>query len=329
MTLRGKSVVVTGGAGFIGGHLVESLVERGAKVKVIDDLSTGSLANISSCESQIEFVEGDCCQPDVARHVADAELVLHLAVRNVRASIRDPRENFRVNADGTLELLEAMRHGRRGRFVYVSSSEIYGTAATGGTFSEETVPAPTTVYGAGKLAGELLTLAYHRTYEMDTFVVRPFNNYGPRSHFEGDSGEVIPKFILRALAGQPLLVHGDGTQTRDFMYVEDTADWLCELALLDVLRGEVFNIGYGREVTVNQLADLVLERLGVAAEVRHVDPRPGDLPRLLADVTRVRRHSDYTPRVGFEEGLQRTIDYFAVLGDPVALLADERAENWT
>lgn len=328
MTLRDKSVVVTGGAGFIGAFVVEALVERGAQVKVIDDLSTGSLANLTSCRGDIDFVEGDCCQADVAAHVADAEVVLHLAVRNVRASIRDPKDNFRVNADGTLELLEAMRHGRRGRFLYVSSSEIYGTATTG-TFSEETLPAPTTVYGAGKLAGELLTLAYYRTYEMDTAVVRPFNNYGPRSHFEGDSGEVIPKFILRALAGQPLLVHGDGSQTRDFMYVEDTADWLCELVLTDALRGEVINIGYGREITVNELARLVLEGTGVSAVVQHVEPRPGDLPRLLADVTRVRKYSDYTPRVGFEEGLQRTIEYFAALGDAEALLTDERAKNWT
>ena len=328
MNLRAKSVLVTGGAGFIGSHLVQSLVDRGAEVTVIDDLSTGSIANLDGCRSAIDFIEGDCCEPDVAAHVADSDLVLHLAVRNVRASIRDPKENFRVNAGGTLELLEAMRHGRRGRFVYVSSSEIYGTAVAG-EFSEETLPAPTTVYGAGKLAGELLTLAYFRTYNMDTAVIRPFNNYGPRSHFEGDSGEVIPKFILRALAGEPLLVHGDGTQTRDFMYVEDTADWLCELALAESLTGGVFNIGYGREVTVNELARLILERTGATAPVRHVEPRPGDLPRLLADVKLIRKHSDYTPRVGFEEGLERTIAHFGALGDPAALLAEERAENWT
>ena len=328
MSLAEKSVVVTGGAGFIGGHLVESLVARGADVKVIDDLSTGSHANLASCAEEIEFVEGDCCDPEIAAHTASADLVLHLAVRNVRASIRDPKENFRVNADGTLELLEAMRHGKQGRFVYVSSSEIYGTADTTGTFSEDMVPAPTTVYGAGKLAGELLTLAYYRTYEMDTYVIRPFNNYGPRSHFEGDSGEVIPKFILRALAGEPLIVHGDGFQTRDFMYVEDTADWLCDLAMNDSLSGGVFNIGYGQEVTVNELARVVLERTGANSPIRHAGDRPGDLPRLLADVTRIREHSSYEPRVGFEEGMGRTIDYFMTLGDAATLLEEEQAESW-
>jgi UDP-glucose 4-epimerase len=260
--------------------------------------------------------------------VADAPLVLHLAVRNVRASIRDPGENFRVNADATLSLLEAMRSGSRGRFIYVSSSEVYG-AAPAGRFSEDTLPAPTTVYGAGKLAGELLALAYHRTYEMDTLVVRPFNNYGPRSHFEGDSGEVIPKFILRALAGHALLLHGDGTQTRDFMYVEDTAEWLCELAELDELHGGVFNIGYGREVTVNELARLIVDGTGSRSPVEHVAPRPGDVPRLLADVARVRSHAAFVPRVGFEDGLARTIEYFRALGDPGELLAQERSENWT
>ncbi len=328
MSLRGLRVGVTGGAGFIGAHLVEALVARGAAVTVVDDLSTGSMGNLDSCLHQIEFVEGDCCAPDIAGRLADAELVLHLAVRNVRASIRDPRENFRVNADGTLEVLEAMRHGARGRFVYVSSSEVYGTAM-GGTFSEATLPAPTTVYGAGKLAGELITQAYFRTYQMDTVVIRPFNNYGPRSHFEGDSGEVIPKFILRALAGEPLLVHGDGKQTRDFMYVEDTAEWLCELALLDSLRGGVFNIGYGREISVNELARLVLDRVGGTARVEHVADRPGDLPRLLADVTQIRAHSPYEPKVGFAVGLERTIEYFEALGDPKALLEQEQAENWT
>jgi UDP-glucose 4-epimerase len=327
-SLQGKSVVVTGGAGFIGAHLVESLVRRGATVTVVDDLSTGTLANLDSCISGIRFIEGDICDPSVAACAGDAELILHLAVRNVRASIREPKENFRVNADGTLELLEAVHHGKQGRFIYVSSSEVYGTAAVR-EFTEQTLPAPTTVYGAGKLAGELLTLAYHRTYGMDTLVIRPFNNYGPRSHFEGDSGEVIPKFILRALAGQPLLVHGDGTQTRDFMYVEDTADWLCELAALESLRGGVFNIGYGREITVNDLARMITERTGSTSAVEHVDARPGDLPRLFADVTHIHRHSNFSPRVGFEEGLQRTIDYFRACGEPEALLSRERAENWT
>ncbi|KAA3641872.1 MAG: NAD-dependent epimerase/dehydratase family protein, partial [Armatimonadetes bacterium] len=184
-------VIVTGGAGFIGSHLVSELVGRGSSVTVIDDLSTGSLDNLQEVSARIEFIEGDIADVAMAGAFADADLVFHLAVRNVRASIGHPEENFRVNAVGTLRILEAMRDGRRGRFLYVSSSEVYGDAGVT-DFSEATVPAPTTVYGAGKLAGEHIALAYQTTYGMDTRVVRPFNNYGPRSHLEGDSGEVIP-----------------------------------------------------------------------------------------------------------------------------------------
>lgn len=326
--MSGRNVVVTGGAGFIGSHLVERLIAAGENVTVVDDLSSGSAANLAGHRADIALVEGDCCDPGVAAVAGDADLVFHLAVRNVRASISDPRRNLAVNAGGTLEVLEAMRTGRRGRFVYVSSSEVYGTAPAG-AFAEDTLPAPTTVYGAGKLAGEHLALAYHGTYGMDTMVVRPFNNYGPRSHFEGDSGEVIPKFVLRALAGEPLLVHGDGSQARDFVYVEDTAGWLVDLAATATLTGEVVNIGYGREISVIELATMILDATGSTSSVEHVAPRPGDLPRLLVDVTKVRKHSSFRPAVDFEEGLRRTIYDLAGRGDPKVLLEQERDRNWT
>lgn len=323
-----QRVVVTGGAGFIGSYLVDALVRGGAgEIVVIDDLSTGTLDNLDGYAEGVEVVVGDCAEPEVAAIARDADLTFHLAVRNVRASIGDPRENLRVNANGTLEMLEAVRSGKRGRFVYVSSSEIYGVARSG-VFSESTVPEPTTVYGAGKLAGELITLAYHRTYGMDTTVIRPFNNYGPRSHFEGDSGEVIPKFILRALASMPLHIHGDGTQTRDFMYVEDTAAWLIELASNPETVGETLNIGYGAEKNIEELAALVLAETGSTSNIEYGPTRPGDLPRLLADVRKVSGFSSYEPVVGFDEGLRRTIAYFAALGDPAALLQNEQERNW-
>ncbi len=325
--IAGADVVVTGGAGFIGSHFVEhALTLSPRRLTVIDDLSTGSRENLAAVLADVELVVIDAGSDEAARLVAHADVVFHLAVRNVRASINRPIENFEVNAGATLRLLEAMRRGAEGRFVYISSSEIYGIPDSA-VFSESTVPAPTTVYGAGKLAGELVTLAYHRTYGMDTRVIRPFNNYGPRSHFEGDSGEVIPKFILRALTGRPLLVHGDGTQTRDFMFVEDTARWLPRLAAVAELEGDVVNIGTGQEISVLELADLVTSLTGSTSRVEHVDSRPGDLPRLCADVAKARRIAGFATEVTFAGGIQRTIDYFAA-GDAEAMLAREVAHNW-
>lgn len=325
--LDGLDVVVTGGAGFIGSHVTERAVAAGAaRVTVIDDLSTGAAANVEAVARAVELVEGDIRDPDVAARAAGADLVLHLAVRNVRASINHPAENLSVNADGTLAVLEAMRRGRRGRFLYVSSSEIYGIPDDH-RFSERVLPAPTTVYGAGKLAGELVTQAYRRTYGMDTQVVRPFNNFGPRSHFEGDSGEVIPKFILRALVGAPLIVHGDGRQTRDFMFVEDTAHWLLQLATAPALIGEVVNIGSGREISIRELADMVLAATGSDSEVTYTDPRPGDLPRLCADVAKVRALLPFALDTDFEAGLRKTVEHFAGQ-DVEALLEREVERNW-
>lgn len=324
--VHGLHVVVTGGAGFIGSHLVERLCAQGASVTVIDDLSTGSLQNLEPVCDGIDLHEGDVRDPSAAKLAGEADLVFHLAVRNVRASIKDPAENFSVNGGGTLQLLEAMRLGRRGRFVYVSSSEVYGIPS-GRVFSEETLPAPTTVYGAGKLAGELVAQAYHRTYGMQTQVVRPFNNFGPRSHFEGDSGEVIPKFIIRALDGQPLIVHGDGTQTRDFMYVADTATWLIALSGVDGLVGDVVNIGSGSEIRMIDLAMKIIEMTGSCSSIVHSEPRPGDLPRLCADATKAKTLVDFRLETGFEEGLSATIDHFG-RRDARQLLKRELEKNW-
>ena len=322
-------IVVTGGAGFIGSHLVERLVDTEAgDIVVVDDLSSGSKSNLDRVSDQITLVEDDIRSPSTADEVAEVEVVFHLAVRNVRASISHPTENFEVNADGTLRLLEAMRHaGGHGRFVYVSSSEVYGIP-TAGEFREDTLPSPTTVYGAGKLAGELITSAYHRTYGMNTRIVRPFNNYGPRSHFEGDSGEVIPKFILRALAGRPLIVHGSGNQTRDFMFVGDTAHWLCEIAEIDELVGDIVNIGSGIELSVNDLAQLIITVTGSSSTVEHVDPRPGDLPRLQADTAKIQAISRFSLATNFESGLRQTVAFFADQ-DVERLLAAEEEPFWT
>lgn len=319
------SAVVTGGAGFIGSHLVDHLCSVGCRVTVVDDLSTGSRDNLAS--SPAELVVADVADPAVAPVFASAEMVFHLAVRNVRASLTKPAENLAVNAAGTLAVLEAMRQGGRGRFVYVSSSEVYGDAPVE-VFDEDVLPSPTTVYGAGKLAGEHVALAYHRSYGMDARVIRPFNHYGPRSHFEGDSGEVIPKFVLRALAGRELVVHGDGSQTRDFSFVGDTPPWFVRIAEHPGLVGCTVNVGTGREVSVSRLAEAVLAATGSRSTVRHGEPRPGDLPRLLAGTSRLREAMpDFALPTPLEEGIAATIGWFRRF-DAEALLEREVSRTW-
>jgi UDP-glucose 4-epimerase len=213
-----------------------------------------------------------------------------------------------------------------GSFVYVSSSEVYGIPPDG-AYTERSLPSPTTVYGAGKLSGEFLTRAYAETYGLETRIVRPFNSYGPRSHFEGDSGEVIPKFILRALAGLPLVIHGSGEQTRDFMFVSEAARWLVELSGVLSLVGRVVNIGTGVETRIIDLAASVLDEVGSKSPVVHGESRPGDLPRLVADTSLVRTACDFHLDVGLREGLKRTIAWFRDQ-DVEALLSQEVEEPW-
>jgi len=257
------------------------------------------------------------------------DVVFHLACLGVRHSIHSPFENHQVNATATLKLLSAARVAGVSRFVYVSSSEVYGTALRV-PMTEEHPTFPTTVYGASKLAGECYTRAFYRTYDYPTVVVRPFNTYGPHCHHEGDSGEVIPRFLLRCLAGRPMVIFGDGTQTRDFTYVRDTARGILVAGLADDAVGQTINLGSGREIAINELACevvAVVGRRGVA--VVHDDPRPGDTLRLCADITKARQLLGFEPKVTFREGLARLRDWYLSLGQPPEkLLEREVVRNW-
>src|SRR5688572_17322885 len=215
-----STVVVTGGAGFIGSELVRQLAARGDRVVIVDNLVNGTRENVAEVLSErVSLLVADVRDVRaLERHLSEARAVYHLACLGVRHSVHSPHENHEVNATATLDLLAACRSASVPRFVYVSSSEVYGTAKWA-PMTEDHPTFPCTVYGASKLAGESYTRAYFQTYGYPTVVVRPFNTYGPRSHHEGDSGEVIPKFLLRTLAGKPMVVFGDGTQTRDFTYV--------------------------------------------------------------------------------------------------------------
>ncbi len=304
--------LVTGGAGFIGSELVAQLVAGGWEVVVIDNLATGCWQNLDGLGlTASALITGDVRDaPLLARLMAGVDTVFHLACRGVRFSLHSPQETHEVNATGTLVVLEAARHAGIRRFVQVSSSEVYGIAGDP-PMHEDGPTLPTTAYGASKLAGEAYARANHRCYGLPVTIVRPFNSFGPRSHHEGDAGEVIPKFVLRALAGQQLTLFGDGQQTRDFCYVADTAHGLILAATRAEALGETINLGSGSELSIRDLAQAVLMAVGNnRATLRFDAARPGDLPRLYAATDKAERLLGFRPSIAFNEGLARLIAWY-------------------
>ena len=331
-----STVIVTGGAGFIGSELVRQLAVRGERVVIIDNLVNGKRENVADVLSRhVTLQVTDVRDVDaIVPHLHEARAVYHLACLGVRHSVHSPFENHQVNATATLQLLAAARQADVPRFVCVSSSEVYGgvqsTPIRGDRIGEDHPAFPCTVYGGSKLAGESYARAYFRTYGYPTVVVRPFNTYGPRSHHEGDSGEVIPKFLLRCLAGRSMVVFGDGSQSRDFTYVSDTAAGILLAGEHPDAVGETINIGTGVDVTIRDLARLVAIETGRPdALVEHDEPRPGDVYRLIADVTRARTLLGFAPKVSMSEGLQRLLQWYRDQHKtPEELLEQEVVRNW-
>lgn len=325
-------VLVTGGAGFIGSHLVDLLVDEGRAVTVLDDFSTGSIDNLSGAleSGDVRIVRGSVLSLEtVEAATQDCDAVYHLAVECVRRSLGAPLKNHEVNATGTLNVLEAARRGEVTRFVYCSSSEVYGNATEHGLLSEKSPCEPVTVYGAAKLAGEYYAKAYWQTYRLPVIIVRPFNAYGPREHDRGDLAEVIPRFVIRILNGHSPILFGDGTNGRDFTYVTETARGLALAGASDRLIGNVVNIACGRMVQVRELAETIA-RLCQRPDLRPVEapPRPGDVRVLHADTRFARDALAFEAAIDIETGLERYISWFRqTYPDPSALLEAD-AVNW-
>lgn len=327
------SVLITGGAGFIGSHLVDALIEGGDRVTVLDDFSVGILENLADAEAtgRLRIVTGSICdKAAVMDAMQDCDRVYHLAVQCVRRSIGEPRQSHDANATGTLVVLEAARQAAVQRFVYCSSSEVYGNSSAGLLQEDTTLCKPMTVYGASKLAGELYAEAYLRIYSLPTLVVRPFNAYGPRAYQTGVRAEVLPRFVARVLNGLPPVIFGDSSNGRDFTYVTEIAAGIAAAGKVDSLVGEKINLAYGRMVTVHEVATTVLKTLGRNdLAIEFADPRPGDVHRLRADTTKAEQRLGYEARVEFAQGVAKYVDWVRMrFPDPSALL-DTKVVNWS
>ncbi|MGY1739567.1 MULTISPECIES: NAD-dependent epimerase/dehydratase family protein [unclassified Blastococcus] len=303
-------VVVTGGAGFIGANLCRVLAEqRGVETLVLDDLSTGSRANLEGVGATL--VEGSILDRDLLREVvAGSSSIVHLAaVPSVPRSIADPMTSHAVNATGTLEVLEAARRAGGVHVVLASSSSVYGRNPAlpkhEGLRCE-----PMSPYAASKLAAESYALAHAACFSLDVLAFRFFNVFGPLQAAGHAYAAVVPAFIDAALSGRPLPLHGDGTQSRDFTYVESVAGVLCAAVLSRVTATEPVNLAFGTRVTLRQTIALLGEVLGRELEVEHRPPRPGDVPHSQADGTRLAALFPGRSPVPLRVGLARTVDWF-------------------
>jgi len=314
LAVRGSQCLVTGGAGFIGSHLAERLVELGHRVRVVDNLSTGEEANLAGVAEAIEFLRGDLCDPAVCRRaVAGVDVVFHVAaLPSVPRSIKDPWGSHDANVNATMRLLEACVEAKVRRVVYSSSSSVYGdTPVLPKTESVE--PLPRSPYATSKLAGEQYVLAFARAGMIEGVALRYFNVFGPRQSPHSAYAAVIPMFFQAVLEGRPAVVFGDGEQTRDFTYVDNVVDanLLAASAPTDTVSGWVANVGAGVRTSLLGLLEMISVVTGLQAVCVKQPPRSGDVRDSLASLERATRLLGYRPNVALKEGLRRTWDWVA------------------
>ncbi len=312
---RNRSVLVTGGAGFIGSHLVDALVGRGARVRAFDNLASGRRENLSASAASIEFVEGDLRDRAACARACDGvSIVFHqAALGSVPRSIADPATSLEVNVSGTANLFAAARDSRVSRIVYASSSSVYGDSDRLPKREGEE-GRPLSPYAVSKWMNEELAAVFGRCYGMGLVGLRYFNVFGPRQDPDGPYAAVIPRFFRASLAGESPVIYGDGGQTRDFTFVEDAVAANLAAAAADPSAcGSAYNVAGGSRTSVLDLARMIDEVAGGGRPPRFEDSRPGDVRHSLADLHLAGQRLGYAPAVTLEEGLRRAARYYASL----------------
>ncbi len=303
--------LVTGGAGFIGSNIVDELVRSGEKVVVVDNFITGRKSNLKEVLDKIELIEGDIRDFDLMRKLCeDVDYVLHqAALRSVPRSVDDPVSSNDVNVNGTLNLLMAAEKAGIKKFVYASSSSAYGdTPALPKKESQR--PLPISPYAVSKLTGEHYCRAFSHSFGLKTVSLRYFNVFGPRQHPESKYAAVVPIFLKQANGRQPLTVHGDGKQSRDFTYVKNVVNGNILAAEAEGVSGEVFNIACNNRYSVVDIAEEILKNMKLDLEFEHLPRRKGDVEHTQADISKAREKLGYKVEVDFHEGMKKTVDYF-------------------
>jgi UDP-glucose 4-epimerase len=308
--LAGHRIVVTGGAGFIGSNVVRRLLTEGARVVVLDDFYTGDETNLPTGEPNLEVVRGSVTDFELVRGVVEgASLVFHLAARNIIVSTRNPREDYEVNIGGTLNVLLAARETNIPRVVYSSSTSVYGNPRYL-PINEDDATNMLSPYAVSKFAGENYCKAFYESYGLSSAVVRYSNVYGVAQRPDNPYCGVVSKFFESAMNGEPPRIHGDGEQTRDFTYIDDVVEATLLAGISPKADGQVYNVGTGREVTVNQLARAIIEITGANVETAYVDRRDIDnIRRRVVNIEKIRRELRWIPKFTVEQGLRRTYQW--------------------
>ena len=313
MSFACESALVTGGAGFIGSHLVEALVAGGCRVTVLDDLSSGHASNLEAVAGRITFMRGSICDRGmVEKAVAGCEVVFHLAaVVSVPKTVDDPLGSAAVNEAGSLNVLEAARGAQARRLVFAGSSAVYGDDPTLPK-REDLAPNPLTPYAVQKLVVEYYLRVYQSLYGLETVGLRLFNVFGPRQDPSSPYSGVISIFMNKALTGEAPVIYGDGRQSRDFVFVEDVVQALIAAAKSSSAPGKVFNVGTGKPLTISGVWAVIAALSGCGAKPVHQPPRSGDIPHSLSAIDSAAADLGFVPRVSLERGLGMTLDWYRV-----------------